>query len=200
MVLMYRFQRHAPLDATPHVAPAEDDRSGPPLSQGFLFTMVSTVAAAHCSAEALAMFNRIDPNAWYHGQLLETVLSQLEDLDPELPGQVGRNIHFMWRSQLDQIGLRSATAVMEALPHLWRTATRGDCGEYRAAVGPRRARVELEQPYNCLFEAGAVRGLLEAYDATNVRISHGPCMRHGAPFCALEVRWDEREPLPGAAR
>jgi hypothetical protein len=188
---MYRFHRHAPLDATTFVAPPEDDRSGLPLSQGFLFTMVSTVAAAHLAPEVLTVLAKIDPNAWYHGQLLETILSQLEDKDPELPGQLGRNIHFMWRSQLDGLGFRSATQLMEALPALWQSATRGDAGEYRVAVGPRRAHVELEQPYNCLFEAGAIRGLLEAYDATNVRIVHTPCMRAGAPFCVLEVRWDE---------
>lgn len=196
---MYRFQRHAPLDATTLVAPAEDDRSGPPLTQGFLFTMVSTVAAAHCDPDVLEVLGRIDPDAWYQGQLLETILSRFEDKDPELPAQIGRNIHFMWRSQLDQLGLRTATAMMEALPFLWKTATRGDGGEYRVAVGPRRAHLELEQPYNCLFEAGALRGLLEAYDATNVRLTHGPCMRGGAPFCVLEVRWDEPD-SSGAAR
>lgn len=191
---MFRFERRGPLDTTPQVAPAEGDRTGPPLTQGFLFTMVATVAAAHCTEEELAALNRIDPNAWYHGQLLETILNRFETKDAELPGQIGRNIYFMLRSQLDALGLRSPTAIMEALPHLWRSATRGDGGEFRAAVGPRRAHVELAQPYNCLFEAGAVRGLLEAYDATNVRISHGPCMRTGAPFCVLEVRWDESGP------
>lgn len=188
---MYRFERRAPLDVTPMVPPAEEDRTGPPLTQGFLFTMVATVAAAHCTEEELAALNRIDPNAWYHGQLLETILNRFEDKDPELPGQVGRNIYFMWRSQLDELGMRSATAVVEALPVLWHNATRGDGGEFRTAVGPRRAHVELAQPYNCLFEAGALRGLLEAYEAVNVRITHSPCMRNGAPFCVLDVRWDD---------
>lgn len=188
---MFRFTRHAPLDATPLAAPAEDDRTGPPLTQGFLFTMVSTVAAEHCRPEVRELLARIDPDAWYHGQLLETILSELEDEDPELPGKVGRNIHFMWRSQLESFGIKSADAVMAGLGVLWKKATRGDGGEYRSVVGPRRAHVELEQPYNCLFEAGAVRGLAEAYEATNVRIVHGPCMRHGAPFCVLDVRWDE---------
>lgn len=193
---MHRFLRHAPLDVTTYVAPPEDDRSGPPLSQGFLFTMVSTVAAHHLHPEVLDVLAKIDPNAWYHGQLLETILSQLEDKDPELPGQLGRNIYLMMRSLLERLGFRSATRVMEALPVIWSSATRGDCGEFRSMVGPRRAHVEMEQPYNCMFEAGAVRGLLEAYDATNVRIAHRPCMRTGAPFCVLEVRWDEG----GAAR
>jgi len=188
---MFRFQRYAPLDATPIAAPREDDRSGPPLSQGFLFTMVSTVAAEHCSPEVLEVLARIDPNAWYHGQLLETILSQLEDKDPELPERVGRNIFFMWRSQLEAIGFRTAGAVMEALGLLWRSATRGDGGEFRAVVGPRRAHIELLQPYNCLFEAGTIRGLLEAYEATHVRIVHAPCVRDGAPYCVLDARWEE---------
>jgi hypothetical protein len=188
---MFRFQRHAPLDATPLVAPPEDDRSGPPLTQGFLFTMVSTVAAEHCSPEAREVLARIDPDAWYHGQLLETILSQLEDRDPELPARVGRNIHFMWRSQLEPLGFRTAGAVMEALGLLWRSATRGDGGVFRSAVGPHRAHIEMEQPYNCLFETGAIRGLLEAYEATLVRIVHAPCLREGAPFCVLDVRWEE---------
>jgi hypothetical protein len=195
---MFRFQRYAPLDAPPLVAPAEDDRSGPPLTQGFLFTMVSTVAAEHCSPEVREVLARIDPDAWYHGQLLETILSQLEDRDPELPAKVGRNIHFMWRSQLDALGFRTAGAMMEALGLMWRSATRGDGGAFRSIVGPRRAHVEMEQPYNCLFETGAVRGLLEAYEATGVRIVHAPCMREGAPFCVLEARWDEgASPSPG---
>ena len=195
---MYRFEIHAPLTATVIAAPAEDDRTGPPLSQGFLFTMVSTVASAHLGPDALRLLARIDPDAWYHGQLLETLLAQLEEKDPNLPAQLGRNIYFMWRSQLEALGFRSASAVLEAIPSLWTTATRGDCGEMRAVVGPRRAHLEMEQPYNCMFEAGTVRGLLEAYDATNVRIAHTPCMRDGAPFCVLECRWDERETRAGA--
>jgi hypothetical protein len=193
---MHRFERHAPLDATKHPAPAEADRSGPPLTQGFVFTMVSTVAAQHCSEEALAVLARIDPDAWYHGQLLETLLNQMEDRDPELPAQVGRSIYFMWRSQLESLGLRTGRAVMEALPMLWMTATRGDCGRFRSVVGPNRAHIELEQPYNCMFEAGTVRGLLEAFGAANVRMVHNPCMRNGARFCALDVRWDDRESYP----
>ena len=100
----------------------------------------------------------------------------------------------MWRSQLEPLGFRTAGAVMEALGLLWRSATRGDGGEFRSVVGPRRAHVEMEQPYNCLFEAGAVRGLLEAYEATNVRIVHAPCVRAGATFCVLDARWDEGGP------
>jgi hypothetical protein len=189
---MHRFRRHAPLDPTTYDAPAADDRTGPPLSQGFIFTMVGTVAARHLTPEMTAVLEQIDPDAWYHGQLLETLLNRFEDLDPMLPAYIGRNIYFMWRSQLEALGFRTAAAVMEAVPSLWRQATRGDGGEWRAMVGPHRAHLEAEQPYNCMFEAGTIQGLLEAYEATNVRIHHAPCMRSGAPFCGLDVRWDEQ--------
>jgi hypothetical protein len=189
---MHRFRRNAPLDPTPYPAPAEDDRTGPPLSQGFLFTMVGTVAARHLTPEITAVLEQIDPDAWYHGQLLETLLNRLEDLDPALPTYIGRNIFFMWRSQLEAQGFRTAAAVMEAVPSLWKQATRGDGGVWRAVVGPQRAHLEAEQPYNCMFEAGTIQGLLEAYEATNFRIVHAPCMRNGAPFCVLDARWDEQ--------
>lgn len=191
---MPRFERYAPLDATPQVAPAEGDRTGPPLTQGFLFTMVSTVTTDSASKEVLELLSGLDPDAWYLGQLLETLLNRLEDTDAALPRRIGRNIYFMWRSQLEARGFRTAGAVMDAIPSLWRQATRGDSGEWRVAVGPRRAHLELDQPYNCEFEAGTVLGLLEAYGATNVRISHAPCRRRGASFCTLDVRWDEDEP------
>jgi hypothetical protein len=196
---MHRFARYAPLDATPLAPPAEDDRSGPPLTQGFLFTMVSTVAAEHCTPEIQGVLARIDPDRWYHGQLLETVLNRFEDHDPHLPEKVGRNIYFMWRSQLEALGIRSASEMIAGLPELWRAATRGDGGEWRTVVGPNRAHVEAEQPYNCLFEAGALRGLLEAYGAANVRLTHSPCMRSGAPFCVLDVKWDDRPSYPAKA-
>jgi hypothetical protein len=188
---MFQFQRDAPLDATPHVAPAEDDRSGRPLSQGFLFTMVGTIVAHRADPEMLALLARLDPDAWYEGQLLETLLNRLEDIDPALPPHVGRNIFFMWRSQLEEHAFRNPSAVMAAVPALWKELTRGDCGEWRVAVGPQRAHLEVEQPYNCQFEAGTIVGLLEAYGATNVRLAHTPCRRDGAPFCVFEVRWDE---------
>jgi len=188
---MFQFQRYAPLDATPHVAPAEEDRSGVPLSQGFLFTMVGTIVANSAPAETLALLAQLHPDAWYEGQLLETVLNRLEDEDPALPRRIGRNIYFMWRSQLEALGFRDASAVMAAVPALWKQVSRGDSGEWRTAVGPQRAHLEAEQPYNCEFEAGTIVGLLEAYDATNVRLTHAPCRRDGAPFCVFEVRWDE---------
>lgn len=188
---MHSFRPSAPLDATPWVAPAMEDRTGPPLTQGFLFTLVATVAGDHCSPEILDVLSRIDPDAWYHGQLLESILTHFEAKDPALVQHVGRNIHFSMRSHLQQDGYTSATRVMEGIPRIWRQVTRGDGGVWRSIVGPRRAHLEAEQPYNCRFEEGTLRGLIEAFDARNVRIEHGPCMRAGAPFCAFEVRWEE---------
>lgn len=188
---MHSFRRGAPLDTTTFVPPALEDRSGPPLSQGFLVTMVGTVAADHCSPEILEALSRVDPNAWYHGQLLESILEHFEAKDPTLVRYVGRNLHFMLRGELEKGGISSPRAVMESVPSIWRNGTRGDTGVWRSLVGPQRARLELEQPHNCLFEEGSVVGLLEAFEARNVRVEHSPCMRDGAPFCVLEARWEE---------
>jgi hypothetical protein len=188
---MHSFRRSAPLDLVPLVAPGVEDRTGPPLTQGFLFTLLATVAADHCSPEILEVLSRIDPDAWYDGQLLETILTHFEEKDPALVTHLGRNIHFFMRAQLQQQGVTSAMMVMEGVPTIWRHVTRGDGGDWRALVGPRRAHMEAQQPYNCKFEEGTLRGLLEAFDARNVRIEHGPCMRDGAPFCVFDVRWEE---------
>jgi hypothetical protein len=188
---MHSFARSAPLDLAPLVAPAVEDRTGPPLSQGFLFTMVATVASEHCTPEILDTLSRVDPDAWYHGQLLETILTHFEAKDPALVRHIGRNIYFFMRSQLQAQGVTSPRMVLEGIPNIWRQVTRGDCGDWTAIVGPKRARIEACQPYNCLFEEGAVLGLVEAFDARNVRIDHGPCMRDGAPACVFEVRWEE---------
>jgi hypothetical protein len=188
---MYSFRRSAPLDLTPIVAPMVEDRTGPPLTQGFLFTLVATVASEHCTPEILDALALIDPDAWYHGQLLESILTHFEEKDPALVVHVGRNIHFFMQSQLQSQGVTSATMVMEGVPSIWKQVTRGDGGHWTAIVGPRRARLEAYQPYNCRFEEGTLRGLLEAFDARNVRIDHAPCMRDGAAACGFEVRWDE---------
>ena len=190
---MHSFLRGAPLDTTSFVPPPVEDRSGPPLSQGFLFTMVSTVAADHCSPEILEALSRVDPDAWYHGQLLESILEHFEAKDPALARYVGRNIHFMLRGELEKDGIDSPRVVMESVPRIWRNVTRGDAGIWRSIVGPARARLEAEQPHNCRFEEGTLVGLLEGFEARNVRIEHGPCMRDGAPFCVFEARWDEEE-------
>jgi hypothetical protein len=188
---MHSFRRNVPLDTTPYVAPAVQDRTGPPLSQGFLFTMVATVAGDHCSPEILEALSRIDPDAWYHGQLLESILEHFEQKDPALVRYVARNIYLLLRGELEKQGINSPRVVMESVPLIWRNVTRGDAGVWRSLVGPTRAHLEAEQPHNCRFEEGTLVGLLEAFDARNVRIEHGPCMRSGAPFCVFEARWEE---------
>jgi hypothetical protein len=189
---MFSFSKSAPLDLTTYTPPPPEDRSGPPLTQGLLFTMIATVAAEHCTGATLQALSKIDPDAWYHGQLLETLLDGFAARDQELPAFLGRNIYFMLRPALKQMGMDTPTAVVQSLPALWLQATRGDGGELRSTLlGRRKARVEMEQPYNCLFEEGAVRGFLEALDAVDVHIAHAPCKRTGAPFCSLEISWEE---------
>lgn len=189
---MFSFSKTAALDWTPYPEPLLEDRSGPPLSQGLLFTMIATVAAEHCDRETLEALSKIEPNAWYHGQLLETLLDRFAARDPELPYFVGRNIYFMMRPALKQMGVETATQVIQVLPAVYHQATRGDGGEMRSIVlGRNKARLDMEQPYNCLFEEGGLRGLLEAFDALDVHIAHAPCMRAGAPFCSLEISWTE---------
>lgn len=188
---MNKFQRRAPLDTTTYPAPPMEDRSGPVLSQGAVLGMIRMVASDECSPEVLDAIAAIDGNAWYHGQLLETILSELEDRDPSLPLEVGRNIYFMFRAQLEQVGFTSPEDVFKNMEALWKTATRGDSGEMRGRLlGPGRAELVMEQPFNCRFEEGALRGLLDAFGAKNLRIEHRPCMRDGAPRCVLTVAWD----------
>src|SRR3954468_3375922 len=127
---MQSFRRTAPLDTTVYVAPAVEDRSGPPLSQGFLFTMVATVAADHCSPEILEALSRVDPDAWYHGQLLESILTHFEQKDPALVQHIGRNIYFFMRTQLLAQGITTPRAVLEGIPAVWRQVTRGDGGDW----------------------------------------------------------------------
>lgn len=189
---MHRFVRRAPLDMTEYPEPPAADRTGPPLTQGFLFTVLATVAADDFSPEALAAMDRINPNAWYHGQLLETMLNEAEDRDPSLPHALGRNIYYMFRDLLEGFGVGSTAAVIASLPQLWTTSTRGDSGVWRTElVGLRQGHIEAEQPYNCRFEEGAVRGFLESFEASEVMIEHRQCMRSGAPFCTFEVSWED---------
>jgi hypothetical protein len=189
---MYRFQRRAPLELIAVEPPPVAERTGPPLSQGALYTMLVTVAADHLSPEALALLDRIDPAAWYHDQLLETILNDFEDRDPELPAFVGRALYYMFRPFLRQMGLRTAEDCLRALPDIFKNGTRGDNGWWRVEhTGPGRARVEGQQPYNCKFEGGTLVGLLEGLDAEDVHVEHGQCMRAGAPFCVFEIRYRE---------
>jgi hypothetical protein len=189
---MYRFQRRAPLELIVVEPPPVDERTGPPLSQGALYTMLVTVAADHLSPEALALLDEIDPAAWYHDQLLETLLNDFEDRDPTLPKYLGRGLYYMFRPLLRQMGLHTAEAGLHALPAIFKNGTRGDNGWWRVVrTGPGRARVEGQQPYNCKFEEGSLAGLLEGLGAEDVQVEHGQCMRAGAPFCVYEVSFRE---------
>ncbi len=189
---MYTFQRQAPFDATAFEDPGMDGRTGPPLTRGSLFTLLGTVAGDDLSAEAHAAIRRLDAETWYHGQLLETLLNMLEDQDPALPEFVGRNIYFMFRTPLQHVGINSATDLVKSMPGTWIYATRGDCGHFRSRmVGERHWIVEAEQPYNCIFEGGALRGFIEAFDGRDVKINHVTCRRKGAPFCTYDVSWEE---------
>lgn len=189
---MYRFEHSAPLDFTPYVEPAPHDRNGPPLSQGFLLTMINIVAADHCDSDLCDAMMQSDPECWYHGQLFESILNEFERKDATLPGEIGKNIYYMLRSEFTAMGLHTPTDVIETLPRVWAHVTRGNSGEWRTEMlGPCHARIEMEQPYNCRFEEGAVQGALEAFDALAVEIKHVQCMRDGSPYCVLEARWQE---------
>lgn len=189
---MFKFSHSAPLDTTVFEDPGMQNRAGPPLTRGSLFTLLATVAGDALSADAHNAIRRLDAEAWYHGQLLETLLNMLEKSDPELPEFVGRNIYFMFRTPLQQVGIHSASKLLEAMQPTWIFATRGDCGEWRSRmVADRHWIVEGEQPYNCLFEGGALRGFIEAFDGNNVKITQTTCLRKGDPFCTYDVHWEE---------
>lgn len=139
-----------------------------------------------------AVLRGIDAEAWYDGQLLEDALAELEAKDPALPELMGRNIHFMYRTSLEQAGIKTATDLLRGIAGVWAFATRGDSGTWRSTIqGDGRAIVEGEQPYNCLFEAGALRGFIEAFDGRDVAVDHLKCRRSGHAFCVFEARWQE---------
>ncbi|HVK67812.1 MAG TPA: hypothetical protein VM694_25305 [Polyangium sp.] len=189
---MQRFSRYAPLELKAHPDPGPEDRSGPTLTLGSLFTMLVTVGGDDVPPEYVAACCGIDAAAWYLGQDLETILNKLEDRDPELPELIGRSIYFMFRTQLHELGIKTATDFMAQLPTMWTFATRGDSGTWRATMkGVRHAIVESRQPFNCQFEAGGLRGFIEALDGYDVEITHSTCVRNGAPFCTLDTRWQE---------
>jgi len=119
-------------------------------------------------------------------------VNTLEDKDPALPELLGRNIYFMFRTPLKEIGVSSATALISGLPSIWVFATRGDSGTWRTRkLGEQHWHIELEQPYNCVFEIGALRGFIEAFDGYDVEIQHSTCVRRGDRFCTFETKWRE---------
>lgn len=147
--MVFQFSASQPHDLTVWPEPPIDDRSGPPLSQGVLFTMLAMVAADALEREWLDVFEQLDPHAWYHGQLLESVLTGLERRDPTLPWSLGRSVYLLFRARLESFGLTSAAAVIANLPLLWYQATRGDSGVFRSALlgprhAPRRARAAVQ--------------------------------------------------------
>ncbi|MBA3469281.1 MAG: hypothetical protein H0T53_06505 [Herpetosiphonaceae bacterium] len=189
---MYRFDPQAPLEVVEYPEPAVTDRSGPPLTQGIIFMLISTTASEHCSPEILALFDQIKPESWYHGQLLESVLNSFETQKPQLVVDIGKNIYYTLEGQFRAAGVQSPTDVITTMPNLWQNVTRGASGEWRTSmIGPREARIEMEQPYNCHFEEGAIQGAMECFDASNVTVAHSQCIRDDAPYCALHITWQE---------
>lgn len=186
---MYQFQHSAPIELIAYPDPGAD-RSGIPLSQGFVLVLINTLAAEYCSPATQALLDQADPTAWYNGQHFETILNEFEAQDPGLPTEIGKNIYYTLRSQFVAMGLQTPDDVLQTLPGMWQHVTRGDSGEWRTELlGPGRARLEVAQPYNCLFEQGAVQGALEAFEAYDVVIQHSQCIRTGAPFCVFDVSW-----------
>lgn len=177
---------------TPVADPGPEDRSGPPLSRGNIFTLLATVASEELPAEVLTRLKGLDPGAWYPGQDFETLVNALEDRDAALPELFGRNIYFMFRTPLQLAGVGSAAQLFHAISSIWLMATRGDSGTWQSRMlAERHFEVVTDQPYNCLFEAGAVRGFVEAFDGRDLRIEHRTCRRRGDAVCTFDVRWEE---------
>ncbi len=188
---MYGFH-HPAFDLTPYPDRPWDDRQGPPLSQGLLLLVLTTLAAEYCPPDMLTVLSRIDPTAWYHGHALEEVLTIFETQDPQLPTEIGKTIFYNVRNQLWWQSLDTPTAALMALPTLWEQITRGTSGSWQVKmIGRRRALIEVAQPYNCRFVQGLIHGTLEAVDALDVQITHRSCMRQGAAWCTYEVSWQE---------
>lgn len=189
---MYLFARNAGVDLTTYKEPSPEDRTGPPLSQGFLLTLISMVGGGRCSQATLDKLAAIEPNAWYHGQLVEAVLDDAAQHDAEAPLQLGRAVYFMLPNQLRQ--LDTPEKFFAGLPALWIGVTRGDSGWFRCEqLAPNSARVDMAQPYNCQFEEGAVLGFLDGIGCEQPSSKHVRCMRKGDPFCTLEVTWNAAE-------
>ncbi|XSG76825.1 hypothetical protein ACP8Y2_07415 [Herpetosiphon llansteffanensis] len=189
---MHRFTRSAPLVVEEFADPGIDHRDGAPLSIGSAFLMLGMVAGDECPPEILNVLDQISADKWYHGQLFETMLTYFEDRDPALLMEIGRGIYYSLAAQFREMGLKTPTAMLVAMPDVWHTATRGASGEWRTTiVAPYHARVELQQPYNCMFEQAAMEGVLQGLGAREVQITHGPCMRNGAAACVFTIRWTE---------
>ncbi|KAB8145033.1 hypothetical protein F8S13_04135 [Chloroflexia bacterium SDU3-3] len=188
---MEHFDRYLPLDLTPYPDPG-DDRSGPPLSQGFVLMMIGTLASEHCDAEMLAALDQVDSDAWYLGQTLESVLNRFEEADPSLPEEIGKTIYYALQATFRSFGIQTPQDVIQTLPNIWQQVTRGNSGYWRVLEsGPGHARIEAAQPYNCNFEFGALQGAVEAFNARKLKAEHAQCQRHGAESCVFSLTWEE---------
>jgi hypothetical protein len=186
---MYRFKPRAPFDLTVY-DPDEVGPDGPPLSQGFILSLISLVASEYCSQETLEMLEQLDGYSWYLGQNLETILTELEEKDPTLVMDIGKNIYYSLRAQFKDLNIHTPEDVILTLPQVWKQVTRGDSGWWTSSIPrPYFAIVEAHQPYNCLYEQGALQGSMEAFDAQDVQIKHVTCMRRGDSCCTFEVTW-----------
>lgn len=188
---MYQFEQTAPLDMTMYPDPGLEDRSGPPLSQGFVLNLIDTVASEYCTEEMQDKLAEVEPTAWYHGQTLETILNHFESQSPKLVRDIGKNIYYTLQAQFMEMGINSSEDVVTTLPNIWPYLTRGDSGHWNVrSIEGKHAFIELVQPFNCLFEDGAFQGAMECFDAHNVAIEHTQCMRQGAECCVLDVTWE----------
>ncbi len=186
---MYTFAHTAPFDIKVYVDPG-DDRTGMPLSQGAILTLIAVTASEYLDPDVIKKIEQVDPVAWYAGQSLETILNAFEDHDPRLVIDLGKNIYYTLETQFRAIGIETPADVIKTIPLLWQQVTRGDSGEWRSRmIGEHEAHVEMEQPYNCQFEQGAIQGALECFDASNVDIQHTTCLRRGDRCCTLAIKW-----------
>jgi hypothetical protein len=195
---VYYFEHDPSRDLAPYPDRFVDDRQGPPRIQGLLLLLVTTLAAEHILPDTLSTLSHVDPAAWYHGQVLEDILTVFESHEPQLPKDIGKNVFYMVRSQLRGRARRTPADVIEALPLLWQQITRGASGVWHAEmVSPRHAVMKTAQPYNCRFIEGIIHGALESVDALDVQITHRWCVRQGSPWCAFDVVWHEELDLVG---
>jgi hypothetical protein len=184
---MHAFRRHARLDASTYKDPGVEDRSGPPLTQGFLFTVIGAVASEDCSADVLDILSKIDPDAWYHGQLLESILERFERKSPILPRRVGRSVYLMMRAQLAANGVTSVRQMLGGIPLLWLQVTRGDGGVWRVELDPgggRSARLEAEQPTTASSRRARCRASWSVSARGTCRSPTTPACAAGLPFAA----------------
>lgn len=187
---MHIFVKNAPLDLTPQQEAAVSDRSGPPLCQGLLLTLISMVASDSCPEETLDRLSQVDADRWYLGQALESVLDQMERQQEKSAFRIGRTAYFMLTGKLKELGAVDAASFFQTLPSLWQIVARGDAGYFKAALhADNRALIEMAQPYNCDFEEGALVGVLDGLGYTRVTSQHTQCMRHGHSACQIWLEW-----------